>query len=174
MSKELALADYITVNERIMEFYDRYPLGRIITEIVSLQDSVVVMKASVYRSLEELNPSATGFAYEKEGSSFINKTSYIENCETSATGRAIANLGLSVKKSVASKDEVDNAKLQQELLKEEKNLPAPDKIKIKYQVGKGDVEGFDEWFNGMKEKGNTHHQIETILTKKLMERGKSE
>ena len=174
MSKEFALADYITVNQRIMEFYERYPLGRITTEIISLENSIVIMKASVYRSLEELNPSATGFAYEKEGSSFINKTSYIENCETSCCGRALANLGLFVSKSVASKDEVDNAKLQQELLKEEKNLPAPDKIKIKYQVGKGDVEGFEEWFNGMKEKGNTHHQIETILTKKLMERGKSE
>ena len=99
------------------------------------------MKASVYRSIEETEPSATGFAYEKEGSSFINKTSFIENCETSATGRAIANLGLSVRKSVASRDEVENAKLQQEVLNQEKNLPAPENVKIKYQVGKGDLEG---------------------------------
>jgi len=173
MSREAALQDYITVNERIMEFYDRYPQGRIITEIVSLQDAVVVMKASVYRSLDEKEPSATGFAYEKEGSSFINKTSFIENCETSATGRAIANLGLSVRKSIASRDEVENAKLQQDILNQEKNLPAPQEIKIKYQVGKGDLDGFDEWFEGMKSKGNTHRQIETVLTKKLMERGKS-
>lgn len=172
MSKEQALADYITVNERIMEFYERFPMGRIITEIVSLEDGVVVMKASVFRSLEEKEASATGFAYEKEGSSFINKTSFIENCETSATGRAIANLGLSVRKSVASREEVENAKLQQEVLNQEKNLPAPDNIKNKYQVGKGDLEGFDEWFNAMKSKGNTHEQIEVVLTKKLMERGK--
>lgn len=170
MSREAALADYITVNERIMEFYEKYPNGRIITEIVQLQDSIVVMKASVYRSLDEKEPSATGYAYEKEGSSFINKTSYIENCETSATGRAIANLGISIRKSVASKDEVENAKLQQELLQKEKDEPAPNMIKIKYQTGKGDMEGFDEWFSTMKTKGNTHQQIEQILSKRIMEK----
>jgi len=170
MSREAALADYITVNERIMEFYEKYPNGRIITEIVQLQDSIVVMKASVYRSLDEKEPSATGYAYEKEGSSFINKTSYIENCETSATGRAIANLGISIRKSVASKDEVENARLQQEVLQKEKDEPAPNMIKIKYQTGKGDMEGFDEWFSTMKSKGNTHQQIEQILSKRIMEK----
>jgi hypothetical protein len=170
MSREAALADYITVNERIMEFYEKYPNGRIITEIVQLQDSIVVMKASVFRSLDEKEPSAVGHAYEKEGSSFINKTSFIENCETSATGRAIANLGISIRKSVASKDEVENARLQQEVLQKEKDEPAPNMIKIKYQTGKGDMEGFDEWFSTMKSKGNTHQQIEQILSKRIMEK----
>ena len=53
----------------------------------------------------------------KENSTFINKTSYIENCETSAVGRALAMLGFEIKKSVASKEEVENARLQQEMMK---------------------------------------------------------
>ena len=54
---------------------------------------------------------------EKEGSTYINKTSHIENCETSAVGRALAMLGFEIKKSVASKEEVENAKIQQEMMK---------------------------------------------------------
>ena len=65
------------------------------------------------RDREDTRP-ATGHAYEKEGSSFINKTSYIENCETSAVGRALAMLGFEIKKSIASREEVENAKLQQQ------------------------------------------------------------
>lgn len=113
-SKKDALKDYVYVNARIAKFYEKYPEGRIITEIVSLNDGVVVMKASVYRHIDDIVPSATGHAYEKEGSSFINNNSYIENAETSATGRALAMLGFEIKKSVASHEEVANAKLNQE------------------------------------------------------------
>ena len=56
---------------------------------------------------------ATGLAYEKEGSTFINKTSYIENCETSAWGRALGNLGIGIDTSIASAEEVGNAIKQQ-------------------------------------------------------------
>jgi hypothetical protein len=170
MGKENALQDYITVNERIMMFYEAHPQGRIITEIVSLEDGTVIMKASTFRSLDEKEPSSTGFAYEKEGSSFINKTSYIENCETSATGRAIANLGIAIRKSIASKEEVENAKEQQSLLNDERTLPVPDIIKTKYKVGKGDLDGFEDWIATMQSRGNSYAQIENILTKKLMEK----
>jgi hypothetical protein len=56
---------------------------------------------------------ATAHAYEKEGSSFINKTSYIENCETSAVGRALGIYGIGIDTSLASADEVANAVTQQ-------------------------------------------------------------
>ena len=112
MGKENALKDYVEVNTRIMKFYEKYPNGRILTEIVSWNDGVIVMKATVYR--DESNViAATGHAYEKEGSSFINKTSALENCETSAVGRSLAMLGFEIKKSVASREEVANAQLQQ-------------------------------------------------------------
>ena len=109
-----ALKDYVEVNVRIDKFYLKYPNGRIQTEIMSNENGVVIMKAEVFRDLSDTVASATGHAYEKEGSSYINKTSYIENCETSAVGRALAMLGFEIKKSVASKEEVANAKHQQE------------------------------------------------------------
>lgn len=110
--RENALKDYVEVNERIMKFYEKYPEGRITTDIVSWEKGVVVMKATAYRDSSDVIAS-TGYAYEKEDSSFINKTSALENCETSAVGRALAILGFEIKKSIASKEEVANAMLNQ-------------------------------------------------------------
>lgn len=112
--RENALKDYIEVNVRIMKFYEKYPEGRIITEIVKWENETIVMKATTYRGSDNVIAS-TGYAYEKEGSSFINKTSALENCETSAVGRALAILGFEIKKSVASYEEVANAKLNQNI-----------------------------------------------------------
>ena len=117
MGKESGLKDYVEVNVRIMKFYEKYPEGRILTEIVKWENEVIVMKATAYRDNSEV-PASTGYAYEKEGSSFINKTSALENCETSAVGRALAILGFEIKKSVASKEEVANAQLQQASIKQ--------------------------------------------------------
>lgn len=111
--KQNALADYVQVNVRIEKFWELHPNGRIQTELVSWNDGVVIMKAFVYKDVNSSVPSAEGMAYEKEGSSFINKTSALENCETSAVGRALAILGFEIKKSVASYEEVANAKLNQ-------------------------------------------------------------
>ncbi len=110
------LNDYVQVNERIEKFYEKYPEGSIQTEIIMNDNGMVIFKAYAFRSNEDTRP-ATGHAMEKEGSSYINKTSHIENCETSAVGRALAMLGFEIKKSIASKEEVENAKLQQEMMK---------------------------------------------------------
>lgn len=110
------LDDYVTVNERIDKFYEKYPDGSIQTEIVSNENGVVIFKAYAYRDREDTKP-ATGHSMEKEGSTYINKTSHVENCETSAVGRALAMLGFEIKKSVASREEVENARAQQDALK---------------------------------------------------------
>ena len=104
--------DYAEVNQRIKAFRMVYPTGGLPTEIIKLEDGIVVMKCSVYD--EEGNLLATGTAYEKENSTFINKTSYIENCETSAVGRALGMAGFGIDTSVASADEVRNAITNQE------------------------------------------------------------
>jgi len=103
--------DYVTVNERVMAFKMLYPTWSLFTEIVQIEDGVCIFKASVLD--DTLNVRATGHAYEKEGSTFINKTSYIENCETSAVGRALGLLGIGIDGSLASAEEVQNAMLQQ-------------------------------------------------------------
>lgn len=110
---------YVEVNERIKAFRMLYPEGFIHTNIESLEDGVCVIKAEVGfygrdGNYETQNILGTGTAYEKEGSSFINSTSYIENCETSAVGRALGMLGLGIDTSIASAEEVQNAIVNQE------------------------------------------------------------
>lgn len=99
--------DYAEVNQRIKAFRMVKPNGTIETEILSLDKGVCLMKATVKD--EGGRVLGIGHAYEKEDSSFINKTSYIENCETSAVGRALGMCGFGIDTSVASYEEVANA-----------------------------------------------------------------
>lgn len=98
---------YAEVNERIKAFRQLFPNGTISTEIISLEDGVCIIKATAMN--EEGNILGTGHAYERENSTFINKTSYIENAETSAVGRCLGMLGIGIDTSVASYEEVANA-----------------------------------------------------------------
>lgn len=98
--------EYAEVNQRIKAFRMVYPEGTINTEIISLENSVCTMKAT---AMNEGKILGTGFAQEKEGSTFINKTSYIENCETSAVGRALGMCGFGIDTSVCSAEELQNA-----------------------------------------------------------------
>lgn len=99
--------EYAEVNQRIKAFRMVYPTGMIRTEMTSNENGVCVFRAYVYD--EENKLLSTGTAYEKENSTFINKTSYIENCETSALGRALGIAGFGIDTSVASAEEVQNA-----------------------------------------------------------------
>ena len=101
--------EYAEVNQRIKAFRMVYPTGSIQTELLSNANGVCIMRAFVYADIEEVMPLGTGLAYEKESSSFINKTSYIENCETSAVGRALGMAGFGIDTSVCSAEELTNA-----------------------------------------------------------------
>ena len=83
--------EYVQVHERIKEFWRLNPeVGRIVTTLIENGDGYCIFKAEVYIDADGGGaPVATGHAREKEGDSFINKTSYLENCETSAIGRAL-------------------------------------------------------------------------------------
>ena len=109
--------DYAEVNQRIKAFRMVYPQGMIKTNIESIADGICVMRAEIYT--EDGILLGTGTAYEKEDSSFINKTSYIENCETSAVGRALGMCGFGIDVSVASAEEVQNAINNQEIKQED-------------------------------------------------------
>lgn len=109
--------NYAEVNERIKAFRMLYPDGAIETEIISIENGVCIMKAIVKD--ESGTIIGNGTAYEKENEGFINKTSYIENCETSAVGRALGMCGIGIDTSVASFEEVQNAIEQQENEKKE-------------------------------------------------------
>lgn len=99
--------DYAEVNQRIKAYRMVYPNGTIRTKLAKLENGICVFIAEVTNNDGEV--IATGTAYEKENSTFINKTSYIENCETSAVGRALGMAGFGIDTSVASAEEVANA-----------------------------------------------------------------
>ena len=104
--------DYAEVHQRVKAFRIVCPHGTISTELVSNENGVCIFRATVID--ESGIVLGTGTAYEKESSSFINKTSYIENCETSAVGRALGMAGFGIDTSVASYEEVANAVKNQE------------------------------------------------------------
>ena len=99
--------EYVEVNERVKYFRNEYPGWSIETEMLSNENGICVFKAVVKDDCGLIK--STGHAYEKESSSFINKTSYIENCETSEVGRALGLLGIGIDASIASSNEVMNA-----------------------------------------------------------------
>jgi hypothetical protein len=101
--------DYVMVNERIKAFrtMSQYADYQLVTKIVQCDDEVCVMEAQVVDSRGII--IANGHARETRESSFINKTSHVENCETSAWGRALGNLGIGIDDSVATAEEVEMA-----------------------------------------------------------------
>lgn len=113
-NKRIRLVDikgklYAPVSERVKAFRSVYPDGTIETEMLQNEDGVAVFRAAIKAAGETL---ATGTAFERENGSYINKTSYIENCETSAVGRALGFAGFGgIDCDVASAEEVANAQL---------------------------------------------------------------
>ena len=104
--------EYAEVPQRVMAFRKLYPNGSITSELVLYENGVFIVKATA--TDEDGRILGTGLAYEKEGSSFINKTSALENAETSAWGRCLAACGLIGGDSICSAEEVQNAILNQE------------------------------------------------------------
>lgn len=90
-------ANYATVDERIAEFYARWPLGSIRTFVVAVDEQSILIEARLFRTVEEARDGiyTSGLAHEVQGSGPVNRTNHVENAETSAVGRALANLGFS-------------------------------------------------------------------------------
>lgn len=103
----LQLSDYATVAERITLFYKSFPEGRIITRLISREDARLTFRAAVYRYASDASPAATGWASEREGDGDINVAACLENTETSAVGRALANLGFTASSRRPSREEME-------------------------------------------------------------------
>ena len=156
--------DYIEVNQRILAFWELYPNGRITTELLADDGKRCTFKASVY---DGDNLLATGHSFEFQGAGMVNKTSYVENCETSAVGRALGMLGIGVTESIASADEVQAAIEHQErneepldeLTRAQKQLVAAEKQYCQ-------VNGIDDWGefhrNVIMEREDYANDVETL------------
>lgn len=103
--------DYIPVAERVEKFYERFPDGRIVTQIIEhdRESGFVMVRAEIYRSPDDASPAATGHAYEYKDAGYVQRTSYIEVAETSAVGRSLAFLNFETKRGIASREEVQAA-----------------------------------------------------------------
>ena len=147
--------DYIEVNERIKQFHIDCPNGSISTDLIEMTDRFIT-KTTVIPDVKNPDRKFTGIAYEKEDGSFINKTSALENCETSSCGRALGMLGIGIDTSIASYDEVANAIEQQDkpkppVILKDQEVPNPAydaAVKDLGGIPLGDNETADDDFTG--------------------------
>ena len=106
---------YAEVNQRILAFYSLFPCGSILTEKTSDDGKRCDFRCEVRRDYRDEKPAATGHAFEFQSAGMVNKTSYLENCETSAVGRALGMMGIGITDALASADEVQAAIDHQEM-----------------------------------------------------------
>jgi hypothetical protein len=169
--------EYVEVSERIKEFRVLHPDGQILTEIISLENGVITMKATVRVNDKTV---ATGHAQEKEGSTFINKTSFVENCETSAIGRALGCFGVGLAGSVASADEVQNAianqKPKKDLFPKGEDTLYVTELQMKDLLLLDDAKRLQDGYNALKELGGTYTKEQNARIKarkeELLKQGK--
>jgi hypothetical protein len=100
------LDNYEPVAERITKFWKTWPNGRIHTEIKLINETEVIVMASIFTDRDDVRPASIDYAHETRGSSNINRASFLENCSTSAIGRGLATLGFSTTKNRASREEM--------------------------------------------------------------------
>ena len=100
------LEDYETVEERLIKFWKDYPDGQIHTKLLDQSSGRFIVEASIFRTEADARPWTTGLAEETVQGRGVNATSALENCETSAIGRALANAGYATKGKRASREEM--------------------------------------------------------------------
>ena len=100
------LEDYETVEERLVKFWKEHPDGRIETALVESTLQRFIVKASVFRTEVDAQAWTTGYAEETVSTRGVNSTSALENCETSAIGRALANANYATKGKRPSREEM--------------------------------------------------------------------
>jgi hypothetical protein len=104
------LEDYETVEERLVKFWKEHPDGRIKTALVESTLQRFIVKAAIYRTEVDAQAWTTGYAEETVSTRGVNSTSALENCETSAIGRALANAGYASKGKRPSREEMSKVK----------------------------------------------------------------
>ena len=159
---------YVEVNERLRYFRETYPNFALTTEVLEKTETSILILASVIN--DEGRVLATGMAEEEKGSTFINKTSYVENCETSAWGRALGNFGIGIDTSVASANEVQNAVANQgkstELLMDLNTEKMEDVLKY---VVANKSKGLDWIVKNISKKYNVTTKVKNTIKKTLQD-----
>ena len=136
------IEDYETVQSRLPKFFKNYTEGRVITHLMSdvNQLETVVFKAELYDGETLLS---TGWAFEKEGKGYVNKISHLENCETSAIGRALANITIHGDKRPSREEMEKVQRTTQQNEAREEDLLSLDQVTV-IQDETNSRQGFDE------------------------------
>lgn len=100
---------YVMVNERLKAFRENFDGFALVTNIIELNDACCVMQAQILDSNNRIIATGTAREEKDDRASMVNKTSYVENCETSAWGRALGNFGIGIDESIATYEEVARA-----------------------------------------------------------------
>ena len=106
------LADYETVESRLEKWWKDYPDGRVATKLEQASDTRYIVSAELFKTEADAKPCATGIASESISDRGVNSTSALENCETSAIGRALANAGYAAKGKRASREEMSKVVIE--------------------------------------------------------------
>jgi hypothetical protein len=147
------LADYQTVQERIEIFWRLYPDGRIFNDIVLTNETEVIIKCSVWKNANQQLPDVTDFAQEPITKTGINATSAVENCATSATGRALSLLGGELSPSKKRASSAEMSKRGRVLL-----------AQAQVAFGKDDLDELRELYTESKESSVDPVIVQQILT----------
>ena len=104
------LQDYETVETRLEKWHGQYPDSRVETELIEASNTRFIVFCKLFKTEADAKPCATGLAFETITEKGVNSTSALENCETSAIGRALANAGFAAKGKRASREEMAKVK----------------------------------------------------------------
>jgi hypothetical protein len=105
-NRKFNLDDYETVEVRLEKYWAKFVDGKVLTEMEKAPEGQFIMRAAIYAHRNDTDPIATGYAHEIVGQGMVNRTSALENCETSAIGRALANAGFATTGKRASREEM--------------------------------------------------------------------
>ncbi|NBU22797.1 MAG: hypothetical protein EBS38_02640 [Actinobacteria bacterium] len=146
------LDSYQTVQERIDLFRKKFPDGRFEIDLVHMTDQQVVMRASVFTMFDSDKPTCVDFAEERLGSSPVNKTSHVENCATSALGRAISQLGgeFSPTNKKPSREEMEKVLRHRDWLGEAAKIKDTDGLRMLWAEASA-AKASEEILTGIKE-----------------------
>ncbi len=145
--EEVKVGEYVTVVERVKGFHELYPKGKIVTELIKFEESstivagkevdtsFAIINAVVYPDFSNLDRSFNGHAHERADNGYINKHDFIENCETSAVGRALGLLGIGSDKSIATTEDIEQAMNAYSKI----SMPEPKKEVVEQAQGKAEA-----------------------------------
>lgn len=123
-SNNFNLDEYETVESRLRRLYEKYPQARLLTEIVYQDDRRFVCRTELYLDIDDPRPITTGHAEEIVGAGFVNKTSALENCETSSIGRCLSNSILMLGAPVGKRPSAEEMQKVQRYKDEPRKAPA--------------------------------------------------